>query len=206
MAQSLAEREGISPAARAFAEEGERLALSCLDVEPGRERAAAAALGARGSALLAASVQAALALVERAAASGLGSLRVLVGREPAELVASLPVVPKEELLSSKVPAVTLEGYGYDPQRGELWFAGETAEAVLIELEARRRALEEETVSLEAQAADAAEVAENAAMRAGQAEAAFAEVAHLVAPGYRRSAVARAARGARGAAPELARRG
>ena len=40
-------------------------------------------------------------------------------------------------MQSTVPAVTREGYGYDPQRGELWFAGETAEAVLLELEARR---------------------------------------------------------------------
>ena len=36
--------------------------------------------------------------------------------------------------------MTPEGFGYDPERGELWFAGETAEAVLLELEARRRAL------------------------------------------------------------------
>jgi chromosome segregation protein len=36
--------------------------------------------------------------------------------------------------------VTPDGFGYDPERGELWFAGETAEAVWLELEARRRAL------------------------------------------------------------------
>ena len=41
------------------------------------------------------------------------------------------------------PAVTPEGHGYDPQRGELWYAGETAEALLLELQhaaqgARRR--------------------------------------------------------------------
>jgi chromosome segregation protein len=52
----------------------------------------------------------------------------------------MPVVAKEDLLASPVPAVTPEGFGYDPQRGELWFAGETAEALLLELQARRRAL------------------------------------------------------------------
>ena len=38
-----------------------------------------------------------------------------------------------------------------PQRGELWFAGETAEAVLLELEARRRALAAEVEELTAAA-------------------------------------------------------
>ena len=134
--RSLAEREGLPPAARALAEQGERLALSLLDVEPGMERAVAAALRHRASALLADDVRSAFTLLERARAAGLGSLTVLVdAREP-----DLPVVSKDQLLSSRVPAVTQEGFGYDPQRGELWFAGETAEAVLLELEARRRAL------------------------------------------------------------------
>ena len=47
--------------------------------------------------------------------------------------------------------MTPEGFGYDPERGELWFAGETAEAVLLELEARRRALAAEIEELEAAA-------------------------------------------------------
>jgi chromosome segregation protein len=55
-------------------------------------------------------------------------------------------------LSSLVPAVTPEGYGYDPQKGELWFAGETAEAVLLELQARRRALAAELADLRRKAA------------------------------------------------------
>ena len=138
--RALAEREGLPPAARALAEQGARLALSELEVEPGRERAVAAALGARGSALLAEDVQAGLRLLEQAHAAGLGNLTVLVGARPAELVERYAVVPKQELLSSVVPAVTPEGFGYDPDRGELWFAGETAEAVWLELEARRRAL------------------------------------------------------------------
>jgi chromosome segregation protein len=51
--RSLAEREGIPPAARAFADEGASLALSLLEVEAGSERAVAAALGWRASAVLA---------------------------------------------------------------------------------------------------------------------------------------------------------
>ena len=146
--RALAEREGLPPAARALAEEGERLALSLLDVEPGRERAVAAALGHRAPALVATDARAALALAERARAAGLGSVIVLT-RDPRELVRELPVVSKEELLHSQVPAVTPEGFGYDPQRGEIWFAGETAEAVWLELEARRRALAAEVEELEA---------------------------------------------------------
>jgi chromosome segregation protein len=146
--RALAEREGLPPAARALAEEGERLALSLLDVEPGAERAVAAALGHRASAIVADDARAALALAERARAAGLGSVVVLT-RPP---VADLPVVSKEELLHSTVPAVTPEGFGYDPQRGELWFAGETAEAVWLELEARRRALTVEVDELETRAA------------------------------------------------------
>ena len=149
--RALAEREGLPPAARALAEEGERLALSLLDVEPGRERAVAAALGPRASALVADDARAALALAERARAAGLGSVVVLTG-DPSALVRELPVVSKEDLLQSLVPAVTPEGFGYDPQRGELWFAGETAEAVWLELEARRRSLAAEVEELEARAA------------------------------------------------------
>jgi chromosome segregation protein len=145
--RALAEREGLPPAARALAEEGERLALSLLDVEPGNERAVAAALGHRAAAVVADDARAALQLAERARAAGLGSVVVLT-RPP---VADLPVVPKDELLQSTVPAVTPEGFGYDPQRGEVWFAGETAEAVWLELEARRRALAAEVEELDARA-------------------------------------------------------
>ncbi len=149
---SLAEREGLPPAARALAESGERLALSQLTVEPGEERAVAAALGHRGSALVADDARAAFDLVQRARAAGLGSLVVLIGSDPVELARRLPIVLKNELLASKVPAVTREGFGYDPLRGELWFAGETAEAVWLELEARRRELAAEVDELERRAA------------------------------------------------------
>ena len=149
--RALAEREGLPPAARALAEEGERLALSLLDVGEGSERAVAAALGHRASALVTDDARQALALAERARAAGLGSVVVLT-RDPAELVRELPVVSRQELLGSKVPAVTPEGFGYDPQRGELWFAGETAEAVWLELEARRRTLVAEVEELERRSA------------------------------------------------------
>ena len=170
--RALSEREGIPPAARALAEEGERLALSLLTIEPGSERAVAAALGARASALVAPTAKAALELLERAASAGLGSLRVLAGRDPRELVDELPVVEKHDLLQSRVPAVTREGYGYDPQRGELWFAGETAETVLLELESRRSALAEEAKTLSEQSRLAERAASVADERAEQAEAAF----------------------------------
>jgi chromosome segregation protein len=145
----LAEQEGLPPAARALAEEGERIAFSLLEVEPGSERAAAAALGRSASAVVRDDPAGALALLERARDAGLGSLVVLVGRDPAQLVARMPVVAREELLASTVPAVTPEGFGYDPERGELWFAGETAEALLLELQARRRSLATELDELRA---------------------------------------------------------
>ena len=176
--RSLAEREGIPPAARAFADEGAPLALSLLDVEAGSERAVAAALAWRASAVVADDPAAGLALLERARDAGLGSLAVLVGRRPAERVAELPVVPLDSLLAATVPSVTEEGFGYDPQRGELWFAGETAEAVLLELETRRRELEAEVAELRAQAQAADVEAAAAAERAEAAEAAYAQVAHL----------------------------
>jgi chromosome segregation protein len=145
--RALGEREGLPPAARALAEEGRTLALSLLDVEAGRERAVAAALGRRASALVARDSREALSLLDQARERGLGSLVVLVDRDPAELVERLPVVAKEELLASEVPAVTAEGFGYDPGQKELWFSGETAEAVWLELEARRRALSAEVERL-----------------------------------------------------------
>ena len=134
--RALAEGEGLPPAARALAEEGERIAFSLLEVEPGMERAVVASLRQRASAIVADDAHAAFALLERARDAGLGSLTVVIGKREAEL----PVVPKEELLASPVAAVTVEGFGYDPASGELWFAGETAEALLLEMQARRRKL------------------------------------------------------------------
>ena len=44
-------------------------------------------------------------------------------------------VDPADLLAAGRPAVTLEGHYFDPQRGVLSFTGDTAEAVLLELEA-----------------------------------------------------------------------
>ncbi len=161
----LAEQEGLPPAARALAERGARLALGALEIEPGSERAVAAALRSRASAVLAENPGVGLELLERARTEGLGSLIVLAGAEPQELVREFPVVPKEDLLGVSVPSVTREGFGYDPARRELWFAGETAEAVLLELEARRREIEAEVVDLERRALEAVHVADETAKRA-----------------------------------------
>ena len=178
---SLAEREGLPPAARALAEEGERLALSLLEVESGYERAVAAALAGRAAALVARDAGAALALVERARRAGLGDLGVLVppngeakrpsrppllGAEPlsthvralpggervAELLADVWLAEPADLERAESGVlVTREGHCFDAQRGELWFAGETAEAVLLQLDARRRALAREAEELERKA-------------------------------------------------------
>ena len=45
--------------------------------------------------------------------------------------------------------MTREGHGYDAERGELWFAGQAGEAMLLELDARRRALSDEADELDA---------------------------------------------------------
>ncbi|MDH4177656.1 MAG: AAA family ATPase [Thermoleophilia bacterium] len=176
--RALAEREGLPPAARALAEAGERLAISEVAVESGRERAVAAALGPRASAVLAADAQAGLDLLKRASDQGLGSLVVLAGRDPAAIVAGLPVVTLDELLDARAASVTEEGFGYDPERGELWFAGEAAEAVLLEMDARRAVLAEEVAALTTRAAQAEREATAAAGVAAAAETAYAAVAHL----------------------------
>ena len=170
--RSLAEREGIAPAARALAESGERLALAAVTAEPGSERAVAAALGVRASAILVEDPASGLALLERARREGLGSLVVLAGRDPAEIVDSMPVVALERLLESRVPSVTQEGFGYDPERGELWFSGVAAEAVLLEMEARRNALADEVRRFAEQAEAAEHRAAEAAARAAAAEAEY----------------------------------
>jgi chromosome segregation protein len=167
--RSLAEREGLPPAARALAEAGERLAVDGLEVAPGAERAVAAALAWRAAAVVAPDPARALALLEQARTAGLGPLTVLLGDRAHDAVRETTVVPKESLLAAREPAVTPEGHGYDPAAGALWFAGETAESLLLELEARRKALaadlaalERELPAVERRAADAVERARVAA--------------------------------------------
>ena len=145
--RTLAEREGVPPAARALAEAGHELLLSTLAVAPGDERAVVAALRGRGAAVVAPDEQTALRLVDEARAGGLGSLNVVIDKTVHEFV----VVERDELLRQSTLAVTREGVGYDPATGELWFLGEAAEAVLLELEARRRAVAAEVEELERQA-------------------------------------------------------
>jgi chromosome segregation protein len=142
--RTLAELEGLPPAARALAEQGEPLLLSSLDVPGGDERAVAAALAWRAAAVLASDPAAGLKLLERARSAGLGNLGVVVGEAQFEA----PIVEKEQLLEATELSVTREGFAYDPKRRELWYAGEAAEAVLLELEARRRGLEAEIGDLE----------------------------------------------------------
>jgi chromosome segregation protein len=190
----LADQEGLPPAARALAERGATLALAALEIEPGSERAVAAALRARAAAVLAEDPRAALTLLEGARAEGLGSLTVLAGGDPQELVAEFPVVSREDLLEVSVPSVTPEGFGYDPGRRELWFAGETAEAVLLELEARRREIAAEASRLEREASLAARQADEAEAAARAASEALGDVpVRPRAPAVDRDVLARIAR-------------
>jgi len=145
--RALAELEGLPPAARALAERGQNLVLSSLEVDEGDERAVAAALGWRAAAVVADDAQSALEFLEQARAAGLGNLGVVIGGAAPEA----PIVEKGELLNATELSVTREGFAFDPARGELWYSGEAAEAVLLELEARRRALEGEIAELEAAA-------------------------------------------------------
>ena len=147
--RTLAEREGVPPAARALAEAGHELLLSKLEVAAGDERAVVAALRGRGAAVVAPDERTALRLVDEARASGLGSLNVVVDETVHEFV----VVDRDDLLRQSTLAVTREGIGYDPATREVWFLGEAAEAVLLELEARRRAVGAEIEELERQLAE-----------------------------------------------------
>jgi chromosome segregation ATPase len=149
--RAIAEREGLPPAARALAEEGAALALDLVDVKAGYERAVAAAVGA---ALVAGTPAEGLRLLEQARERGLGNLTVLIRPERVQPLDGIEVVDSGELLAATGPAVTLDGHFYDPVRGVLSFTGDTAEAVLLELEAQRRGLVEEASELRRRAEQA----------------------------------------------------
>ena len=100
--------------------------------------------------------------------------------------------------------MTREGHGYDAERGELWFAGQAGEAMLLELDARRRALADEADELDARVTAAAREAEETATRAEAAEAAYREVAHLRAQSLDPDMLGRLARVAGGVADHTAR--
>ncbi len=201
--RSLESREGIPPAARTLGAAGEQIALAALEAEPGHERAIAAALAWRASAVLAKDPRRGFELLEQARREELGSLAVIVdgperaagaaplaGLQPLRELATGPdealrlldgiwLIDDERLIEpTRGVVVTPAGHGYDADRGELWFAGTTAEAILLELDARRRTLADEVVELDARAGAAASAAEEAAAVASTAEAAYAEVAHL----------------------------
>ena len=202
--RSLESREGIPPAARTLGADGEQIALAALEVEPGFERAIAAALAWRASAVLAKDPAACASSCSSgpagrsSAPSRLSSTgRIVQSRRLRSRVcgrcATLPpartkrcrlldgiwLVDDARLVEpSHGVVVTQAGHGYDADRGELWFAGTTAEAIMLELDARRRTLADEVVELDARAGAAAAEAEEAAAAAATAEAAFAEVAHL----------------------------
>jgi chromosome segregation protein len=191
--RTLAELEGLPPAARALAEQGEPLLLSSLQVASGDERAVAAALAWRAAAIVAPDPATGLRLLERARAAGLGNLGVVVGG----VSPAVDIVEKERLLDVKGLSVTREGFAFDPERGELWYAGEAAEAVLLELEARRRALEAEILELEDRAERAVATAleppaelVTAAERLAETLAAAARRAAQVEPSLRARADAR----------------
>ncbi len=202
LTRSLAEREGIAPAARALAEAGERLALASLEPAPGMEQAVAAALAWRASAIIVANPARGLELLERARREGLGPLVVVSDGRPRVAAAEPPgatplrshargaedalrllddvwLVDSDRLLTiSHGVGVTADGNGYDSERRELWSAGGTPEALLLGMEARRRALESEAAEFDARALAAAADADEAAAAAAAAETAFAAVAHL----------------------------
>ena len=85
--RALAEQEGLPPAARALAEDGERIALSLLDVEPGRSVRLPRRSAARPPPS-SATMQPALSRCSSGRGTQVSAaLVVLVGRDPAQLVA-----------------------------------------------------------------------------------------------------------------------
>jgi chromosome segregation protein len=74
------------------------------------------------------------------------------GERVAELLEHVWVVDPGDLTRAETGLlVTREGHFLDAKRGELRFAGDTAEAILLQLEARRRALAAEVAELDAAA-------------------------------------------------------
>jgi chromosome segregation protein len=198
----IKEREGIPPAARTLAEAGELLALSLLEVEPGFEQAVAAALAWRAAALIAPNPRRGMDLLEKARREGLGNLAVvlasaekreanetppLAGARPlVELVSGdrraqtllegIWLVPLDQLTEARSGVVvTREGHGYDAARGELWFSGSATEALMLELESRRRSLEGEVARLFGEAAEAEKRLDATARELTKAQKALSEV-------------------------------
>ena len=137
-ASGFARWSGCWRSARAFPRGpragGGRASAGAVDAGCARGRRARCRGGAprRGAAVVAPDAETGLALVQEARRRGLGSVTVVSGERPLE---GFEIVEEHELLAAERLAVTRDGIAYDPERKELWFAGEAAEAVLLELEA-----------------------------------------------------------------------
>jgi chromosome segregation protein len=223
--QALERGDGLPPAARALREAGRRLVISGVVAEPGYERAVAAALGWRAGAVIAEHLESGLELL----AEGDGELAVVVGGRREASGASLPspgARPLAEVATVTDPdlawlvdgvwlvddlsvvsagvAVTVEGAGYDAERGELWRTGDAGEAALLAARAERDRAEAAVGRLESEAKVLAEHAERADADAGKAAADEQEARGLLREARRlESELSEAARAAAGRRDQMA---
>ena len=222
---ALERGDGLPPAARALREAGRRLVISGVVAEPGYERAVAAALGWRAGAVIAEHLEGGLELL----AEGDGELAVVVGGRRDASEASLPtsdarplaevatvtdpdlawlvdgiwVVEDLSVVSSGV-AVTIDGAGYDAERGELWRTGDAGEAALLAARAERDRAGAAVERLQSEAAVLAEHAGGAEADAGRAAAAEQEARGLLRDARRlESELSEAARVAAGRRDQMA---
>ncbi|MGA9762047.1 MAG: AAA family ATPase, partial [Gaiellaceae bacterium] len=115
---------------------------------------------------------------EEAPLAGARPLLELVSgdRRAQALLRGIWLVPLEQLTQARSGVVvTREGHGYDAVRGELWFAGSATEALMLELDSRRRSLEGEVARLFGEAAEAEKRLELARRELKNAQKALSEV-------------------------------
>ena len=97
-------------------------------------------------------------------------------RRAQTLLEGIWLVPLEQITQARSGVVvTLEGHGYDASRGELWFSGSATEALMLELESRRRSLEGEVARLFGEAAEAEKRLDAASRELKKAQNALSEV-------------------------------
>ena len=189
---ALQRGEGLSPAAQALRDGGARLVLSGVEAEPGYERAVAAALGWRAGAVVADRLDEAVELL----AGAEGELTVLVASErPAAKPGKAPAGgrPLVEVLRSHDPAlawlvqgvwlvddlrsvtsgvgVTVDGAGYDADRGEMWRTADAGEAAWLAARSERDQLARRAAELDGEVTALAAAAEAASARAAELTAA-----------------------------------